>query len=107
ASHNAVSELAVGDAATGTQVNQGVPRLEFDTGNNIVFGKSVNANTFIVTARALAAAAAAGTQTATSGTVVFSNSNGVTFGMSNSSVITASYTQSTSPGAIAAGTQTA
>ena len=33
---------------------------------------------------------AAGTQTATSGTVVFSNSNGVTFGMNGSSVVTAS-----------------
>jgi hypothetical protein len=37
---------------------------------------------------------AAGTQTATSGTVIFSNSNNVSFGMSNSSVVTASYTQS-------------
>lgn len=37
-------------------------------------------------------AAAAGTQTATSGTVAFANSNGVTFGMSGSSQITASYT---------------
>lgn len=36
-------------------------------------------------------AAAAGTQTATSGTVLFNNSNGVTFGMSNSSLITASH----------------
>jgi hypothetical protein len=35
-------------------------------------------------------AIAAGTQTATSGTVVFSNSNNVSFGMSNSSVVTAS-----------------
>lgn len=36
---------------------------------------------------------AAGTQTAnTTGTVMFSNSNGVTFGMQNSSIITASYT---------------
>lgn len=34
-------------------------------------------------------AIAGGTQTATSGTVVFANSNGVTFGMSNSSRITA------------------
>jgi len=33
---------------------------------------------------------AAGTQTATSGTVIFSNSNNVTFGMSNNSVVTAS-----------------
>lgn len=37
-------------------------------------------------------AAAAGTQTATSGTVVFANSNGLTFGMSGSSQITGSYT---------------
>ena len=37
---------------------------------------------------------AAGTQTATSGTIVFSNSNNFTFGMSNSSIITASYSQS-------------
>lgn len=35
-------------------------------------------------------AAAAGTQTATSGTIVFANSNGVTFGMSGSTQITAS-----------------
>jgi hypothetical protein len=51
---------------------------------------------------------AAGTQTGTSGTVVFSNSNNISFGMNNSSVVTASATfaQSTAPGAIAAGTQT-
>jgi hypothetical protein len=36
-------------------------------------------------------AAAAGTQTATSGTVVFANSNGLTFGMSGSSQITGSH----------------
>lgn len=34
---------------------------------------------------------AGGTQTATSGTVVFSNANGISFGLSNSSVMTASY----------------
>lgn len=34
---------------------------------------------------------AAGSQTATSGTVVFSNSNGISFGMSNSSIVTASH----------------
>lgn len=36
--------------------------------------------------------AAAGTQTAGSGTIVFANSNGMSFGMSGSSQITASYT---------------
>lgn len=56
-------------------------------------------------------AAAAGTQTATSGTVVFSNSNNFTFGMSGSTRITASFSESThshstGPGAVAAGTQT-
>jgi hypothetical protein len=49
----------------------------------------------------------AGTQSVSTGTVVFANSNGVTWGMSGSSQITASYSQSTAPGAIAAGTQTA
>lgn len=34
---------------------------------------------------------AAGTETGTSGTIVFSNSNNITFGMSNSSVVTASF----------------
>jgi hypothetical protein len=57
-------------------------------------------------------AAAAGTQTATSGTIVFANSNNFTFGMSASSQITASFSESThshstAPSAIAAGTQTA
>lgn len=37
-------------------------------------------------------AAAAGTQTQTSGTMAFVNSNGISFGMSNSSQVTASYT---------------
>ncbi len=104
-SHNAVSELAIGDAATGTQVNQGIARLQFNTGNNMVFGKAVAGNTFVVTAQALAVAASAGTQLATSGTVVFSNSNGVSFGLSNSSVLTASVQASAV--ALAAGTQTA
>lgn len=53
---------------------------------------------------------AAGTQTAFStGTVIFSNSNGISFGMSNSSVVTASYTVPSvppeTPFGISAGTQ--
>lgn len=39
-------------------------------------------------------ALSAGTQLRSTGTVVFSNSNGITFGMSNSSVVTASFSQS-------------
>lgn len=74
------------------------------TGTNIVFGGSnnitlsgvqgANAGTINVVAAAPADGVniiAAGTQTAnTTGTVVFSNSNRVTFGMSNNSQITAS-----------------
>jgi hypothetical protein len=57
-------------------------------------------------------AASAGTQAATSGTIVFADSNGLSFGMSGSTQITGSYSQSThshstGPGALAAGTQTA
>ena len=39
------------------------------------------------------AAIAAGTQTGSTGTIVFSNSNNITFGMSNSSIVTASFSQ--------------
>lgn len=47
-------------------------------------------------------AVAAGTQTGTSGTIVFANSNNFTFGMSGSSQITASFSQSTHSHATAA-----
>jgi hypothetical protein len=62
-------------------------------GNNITL--SGNSNTIVIQGAAGGGggggiALQAGTQTATSGTVVFSNANGVTFGMSNSSVVTAS-----------------
>ena len=55
-------------------------------------------------------AAAAGTQTQTSGTLAFVNSNNFTFGMSNSSQVTASFSESTHAhtfNQVAAGTQTA
>lgn len=61
-------------------------------GNNVTL--SQNGNTISINGGAGGGgggiANAAGTQTATSGTVVYSNSNNVSFGMSNSSVITAS-----------------
>ena len=79
--------------------------LSFYTSNGSIVGS------YTVGGGAGGVAAAAGTQTATSGTVVFANSNDFTFGMSGSSQITASFSQSThshstAPGAIAAGTQT-
>jgi hypothetical protein len=47
------------------------------------------------------AALSAGTQSANTGTIAFANSNGISFGMSGSSQITASYTVPTIPGATA------
>lgn len=51
-------------------------------------------------------AISAGTQSVSSGTVVFSNSNGISFGMSGSSRVTASYTVPSVP-ALSAGSQSA
>lgn len=45
----------------------------------------------------------AGTQSNSTGTIVFSNSNGFTFGMSNSSIVTASYTVPTVPAQFSGG----
>lgn len=60
--------------------------LHFDS--NYFF---LNAGTIFGSVVAAGGAIGAGTQTASTGTVVFSNANNVTFGMSNNSVITASF----------------
>lgn len=72
---------------TGTQVGT----IVFEGVNNITLSQSTAAGSSatIRISGPAAIAAAAGTQTATSGTVVWSNSNNISFGMSNSSVITA------------------
>jgi hypothetical protein len=65
-------------------------------GANITLSGSTNAGSMSLTISGGAggggggAALSAGTQSTNGGTVVFSNSNGVSFGMSNSSVVTAS-----------------
>lgn len=51
-------------------------------------------------------AASAGTQLQTSGTLSFANSNGISFGLSNSSILTASYTVPTVPAGLQAGVST-
>jgi hypothetical protein len=89
--------------------------ISFGTANGITFGGNLNTITASVAAGATATgnfgALGAGTQTATSGTVSFANSNGISFGMSGSNQITASYTVPTqtvqSYNILAAGTQTA
>ena len=80
------------DARTVSYIGQGIASVGYSAGSILISvpsgggaGDGVNI-------------LAAGTQTAnTTGTVLFQNSNGLTFGMSNSSVITASYTVPTLP----------
>jgi len=84
-------------------------QLALSNSNNVSFGLVGSSFTATATFSQSTApgAIAAGSQTATSGTVAFANANGITFGMSGSSQVTASYTQSTSPAAISAGTASA
>ena len=63
-------------------------------GNNITLSQAGNAVTISGGAGGGGVGIAAGSQTATSGTILFQNSNAITFGMSDSSVITASFSQS-------------
>jgi hypothetical protein len=62
--------------------------------SNVTAGNNISLSTAgsTLTINAQAVALAGGTQTATSGTVTFANSNGISFGMSGSNQITASYT---------------
>lgn len=79
-------------------------------GNNITLSQNQNTVTIIGAAGGTGGGAAdgynliaAGTQTAQStGTVAFVNSNGMTFGMSNSSQVTASYTVPSTAGLLSA-----
>ncbi len=75
-----------------------VTRLAFSNASNVTFSLStaVNAATLLASVAAQSAQTfiggiAGGTQTATSGTIVFSNSNDFTFGLSGSTRMTASY----------------
>lgn len=71
-------------------------RLVLAGGNNITLSGSTNGGSMTVTVSAGAggggAALSAGTQSVNTGTVLFADSNGISFGMSGSSRITASYT---------------
>ena len=105
------STLAVsGDAIAVGSTNAGAKSIIFNnTGsqghlawqptNNITINLP-NSNGTVQLIGQVPGAIQAGTQTATSGTIVFSNSNGISFGMSNSSVITGSYTVPSTAGLI-------
>lgn len=73
-------------------------------GNNITLSQNGNAVTISGGAGGAGLGGlAAGTQTATSGTIVFSDSNGISFGMSGSTRVTASYTVPTVPAQFSGG----
>ena len=78
-------------SANGNSVSSGT--VVFSNSNGISFGMSGSTITATVVPGAAAGIAAIGasSQTATSGTVVLSNSNGLTFGMNGSTVITGSH----------------
>jgi hypothetical protein len=88
--------------ASGGQV-----RFLFAGGNNVTLSQSINGASGTITIIGPAAVgASAGTQSGGTGTIQFVNSNGISFGMSNSSQITASYTVPTeTPFGMSAGTQ--
>jgi len=110
--------ITLGGNTAGASTVSGT-NIVYAGGNNITLSGVQGANVATITIAGGGGAGdgvnilAAGTQTAnTTGTVAFLDSNGIAWGMSNSSQITASYTQSThshstAPGALAAGTQTA
>lgn len=72
---------------TGTTWSSASASVRINGGNNITVSQN-GSNDIVISAAQ--GGIAAGSQTATSGTLVFANSNGVTFGMSGSSQITAS-----------------
>jgi len=78
-------------SASGNSVSSGT--VVFSNSNGISFGMSGSTITATVVPGAAAGIAAIGasSQTATSGTIVLSNSNGLTFGMNGSTVITGSH----------------
>lgn len=85
-----------------------VSRIAFSNASNVTFSLSTAANAATLLASVAAAAGggvniAGGTQTATSGTVVFSNSNGISFGLNGSTQMTASYNPLAISAVIAAG----
>ncbi len=73
-------------------INGSTGAISISGGANVTVGNNANTITISVAAGGGGAAIQAGTQSVSTGTVVFSNSNGISFGMSNSSIITASYT---------------
>lgn len=86
-----MSTLGNTSGTTGMATNQ----IVFVGGNNVTLSQSTGAggNTLTISAANSLpeGAIGAGTQTAFTGTVIFSNSNNISFGMSNNSVVTASF----------------
>jgi fibronectin-binding autotransporter adhesin len=90
--------LSVGFSTGGNTAGDtgfGTDRVVFVGGANVTLSGSTNGGSQTISVIGAAAAAgvaqAGGTQTATSGTVVFSNSNGISFGLSGSTRMTASF----------------
>ena len=97
-------DTAANWTAANPTLAQGEAGLETDTGK-IKLGDGAtawNSLAYFTGGLGMVNALSAGTQSASSGTVVFSNSNGISFGMSGSSRVTASYTVPSTAGLISA-----
>lgn len=83
ASHNAVTLVGAQDFGGGAGLNAGIQRWVWasSAGYNVAFSKSINGASASILARAQAVAVADSGGTQTSGTVQFSNANGVSFGL--------------------------
>lgn len=99
----AATDMSIGISGGNTSGNTGTVangQVVLAGGNNVTLsGSTVGSNMTITISGANVGGAQtgisgiiAGTQTQTSGTLSFANSNGISFGLSNSSVLTASYT---------------
>lgn len=87
--------LTIGGNTAGSSSWSGTD-LQLNGGPNVTLSLTGNTLVMSAAAAALALALSAGAQSANSGTIEFANSNGISFGMSGSSQITASHNGLTS-----------
>lgn len=90
-SNQTLGLYAVSNTTQNTSGTANATNLSFEGAGGVSVGVN-NGSVIISGANAGGIAVNAGTQTQTSGTLVFANSNGISFGMSGSSQITATYT---------------
>jgi hypothetical protein len=90
-----LDQITLGGNTEGIPIPISTGTLQFDGGANVTLSQNGNTLVFRAGGGGGGVVLSAGTQEASSGTVLFADSNGLTFGMSDSTRITGSYSQST------------